>query len=42
MSLCIEYANGETMEYIDIEPEDLERLRELFAVAITNKTEAVN
>ena len=42
MSLCIEYANGETMEYIDLEPEDLERLRELFAVAITNKTEVVN
>ena len=42
MSLSIEYANGETLEYIDLEPEDLERLRELFAVAITNKAEAVN
>ena len=42
MSLSIEYANGETMECIDMEPEDLERLRELFAVAITNKAEAVN
>lgn len=42
MSLCIEYANGETMEYFDLEPEDLERLRELFAVAITNKNESVN
>lgn len=42
ISLCIEYANGEELEYIDLMPEDLERLRELFAVAITNKAEAVN
>ena len=33
MSMCIEYANGETMEYFEITPEDLKRLQELFAVA---------
>ena len=43
MSLCLEYANGEVLadEYIDIHETDLERLRDLFALAITNKTEAV-